>query len=361
VKALVDELRQRGNRVSVEALYDPDLTDNPGSLDVTQTPRRYSVGSGFFLPPRGLRNDLIAKYSAQHVDLISVHTRFFPMTWTGIDVARKLQVPVVLTEHGSGFVRGVSPMVAIASRVIDVTRGRMALRNADLVLAISEAAQTFVKKLAGVNSSLFYNAIVLPKKSATKSLGNDRGKSINLVFVGRLVPGKGWDDFIAASILIAEKMPSLLFDFHVLGDGPSRRDAEELAFRSGFGANFHFHGHVSHEAVADILSGAIYVNPSRLSEGFQTTLLEALAAGARIVTYALPGVATLGAEGAPVFCATPSTVDSLVEQLQRALVSRGKTFSERDMKDWGWDFRASQFETLASKVIGKQKQAEGQK
>ena len=56
------------------------------------------------------------------------------------------------------------------------------------------------------------------------------------------------------------------------------------------------HGH----SLAPLLRGAVLVNPTRASEGFQLTLPEALAAGGRVVTYAVAGVGPMVQTGLPV-------------------------------------------------------------
>src|SRR5690606_19242323 len=106
-------------------------------------------------PLPGLTRRLARALAADGVGVVSTHTRFFPMSFVGIRLARRLGVPAMHTEHGSDFVRGVAGPIALASRLVDRTAGRYVLRRADVVLAVSEEVRRFVRRLAGVDSRVF--------------------------------------------------------------------------------------------------------------------------------------------------------------------------------------------------------------
>lgn len=272
--------------------------------------------------------------------VLSTHTRFFPMTWIGVFLGRKNRIPVVHTEHGSGFVRGVGFLVGLMSRAVDLTLGKYSLRNSTLVLAVSENVADFVYKLAKIQSEIFYNAVDLSTQEVSNqkliSSGNPR-----FVFVGRLVPGKGADKTLKAIALLKEDgfSPTL----ELLGDGSEMPNLQLLANKLGLTDEALFKGKVSQYEVMRTLSSSVYVNPTELSEGFQTTLLEAVAAGAQVVTYNAPGVAKLVSQGAPVRVVTSDSVDSLAKTLNDAVSHPLPKIQPSLLEFWSWEYRAKEY------------------
>jgi glycosyltransferase involved in cell wall biosynthesis len=158
------------------------------------------------------------------VTAISTHTRFFPMSLIGVRLAKKLGVPGIHTEHGSAAVKGVSPVVALASNLVDRTMGRLVLRGATRVLCISEGAREFVRDLAGVNGEVFHNAI---DTAAFSGAGADSPeRRTRLVYVGRIVPGKGWDLALATAEQFASDHPEM--ELHIVAWDDARPRTRRL-------------------------------------------------------------------------------------------------------------------------------------
>ena len=175
------------------------ISDKPGhrqeeGVDIRTDRRHFPVADIISFPALGATRAIAHFLREHHIDVVSVHTRFFPMSFVGVRSAHKAGIPVIHTEHGSGFVASSSPIIAPASRAVDVTMGRYVLRHADRVLGVSEQAAAFASRLGGVHADVFYNAITPPQPHAEPI--EDRHR--HLVFVGRMVPGKGWDTFIEA-------------------------------------------------------------------------------------------------------------------------------------------------------------------
>ena len=304
----------------------------------------FAIASVISFPRPGTTGRIAAAYRDTGVSAVSTHTRFFPMSFVGLSVARRLGVPVVHTEHGSGFVRGVSPLVAFGSRVVDLTIGRRILRRSDAVLAVSENVAAFVQRLAGRRAEVFYNAIDAPPEAAHPVRAVPR-----FVFVGRLVPGKGWDDFLDA--IAALKAADRLGDASavLLGDGPDAAMARARIDSLGLADTVELRGHVSRTEVDQELAGAVLVNPTRLAEGFQTSLLEALAAGSQIVTYEVPGADALLQEGAPMRIVSQNSSE-LVAAMSAALTNPMPPFPRAGLAKWTWPQRARQYLAVVERL-----------
>src|SRR5207302_638077 len=78
-------------------------------------------------------------------DVVVSHTRFFLSSAFALAYARWMRLPLLHVEHGSDYVQLSGRGARIAARVYDLTLGRLLLRRADAVVAISAAAAGFVR------------------------------------------------------------------------------------------------------------------------------------------------------------------------------------------------------------------------
>ncbi len=340
VAALARRLAENGHDVVVHTLSE---TNHGASIEhgvrVVRWPELFQIGGLLGFPtPRAAR--AIVRAVRADADAISVHTRFFPLTWLGVFAAGR-RIPVVHTEHGSDHVASPSRMIRWGSRLVDVTLGRWSLRRAGQVVGVSDEVVAFVARLAGVRARVFFNAIEMPVVTA-----GEIEPRRHLVFVGRMVPGKGWEDF-----LDAVRAQDADVTGEVLGDGSDLPAVHARVAELGLEQRVGVRGRVPPSDVFAALAGAILVNPTRLSEGFQTTLLEALAVGARVVTYPVPGVDVLTADGAPlhVVDADPSALAAGVRQ---ALVDAAEAWPRERVAAWTWPVRAREYEKLLAAVTG---------
>lgn len=331
-------------------VYVLTISDEPGHrtqerVDIRTNRRYFPIADIISFPAVGTTRQIARFLKRESIDAVSVHTRFFPMSFVGVRAARKAGIPVIHTEHGSGFVASSSPVIRSASRAVDVTMGRYVLRHADRVLGVSEQAAAFASRLGGVNTQVFYNAITPPARRSVPI--NDRRR--HLVFVGRMVPGKGWDTFIEAVARLREAGAQVSGE--LLGTGADLEAARALIARRGLTEQVCAPGRVSADEVRSRLAGATLVNPTVLSEGFQTTLLEALAERGRVVTFTVPGARVLAEQGNPVIITAERTVDSLVATL-RDFLEAPPPLGEPDLIDaWTWPVRAREYAAIASSLI----------
>lgn len=337
VSRLAAHLVELGHRASVVTLSSAPSQGVENGVAVRRLRGRFSIASVISFPRLGTARRIAAAYRGMGISAVSTHTRFFPMSFIGLRVARLLGVPAVHTEHGSGPVRGVSPLVALGSRMMDATVGRHILRRSDAVLAVSESVVAFVQQLAGRSAEIFYNAIDVPGEPASPVRPVHR-----FVFVGRLVPGKGWDDFLDA--IASLKSAGRFGDASavLLGDGPDAAAVRARIESLGLEDSVELRGHVTRAEVDRELAGAVLVNPSRLAEGFQTSLLEALAGGSQIVTYDVPGAAVLRDEGAPLRVVDQSP-GQLAAAMSASLADPMPPFPPARLAQWTWPGRARQY------------------
>ena len=348
VRSLAAELARRGHAVLVVTLGEAPGWSRDGQVEVLTLPEHLRVADVLGFPGPATRRRLTRLLRERGVDVVSVHTRFFPMSFIGWRAARRAGIPVVHTEHGSDHVRSDSRLVSLASRAVDRTLGRAVLRGADRVLGVSEEVTAFVRRLAGVPAAVFFNAI--DPRPADEDPGPAPDRPDRFVFVGRVVPGKGWEAFL--EVVAAARAAGRPATGEVLGDGAAMPQLRARIAELGLDGAVAVRGRVPQAEVRRALRGATLVNPTTLAEGFQTTLLEAIAESGRVLTYPVPGAETLRGAGANVTITRHRDVGELVAAAAALLDDPGAPPPAGLVDDLTWPARAAQFEAECADVAG---------
>lgn len=347
VAALANQLAGLGARVTVFCLDNDtpsELESNPRIVRFRCSP---AVGGVLAWPWPGTSRRIRRMLADGSVTAVSTHTRFFPMSLIGVRLARRLGVPGIHTEHGSAAVKGVSPMVALASNLVDRTMGKLVLRGASRVLCISDGAREFVRDLAGVDGEVFHNAIDTGAFAGTAGAPSPGARN-RLVYVGRIVPGKGWELALATAEQLAADHPDM--ELHIVGDGIDRAALASRAAASPLGSRVVIHGQQPADRIAGLLQGSVFLNPTTLSEGFQTTLLEAVAAGAAVVSTPVGAARYLLEAGADVRLAEATDPAAWVCNVRAALDSPAAMPDAALVESFDWKRRAAEYLAVVNNV-----------
>lgn len=155
----------------------------------------------------------------------------------------------------------------------------------DGVLSVSSAARVFAKTHFGMASDILPNVVDLTKYSKGKPLPALNDKK-NIIFLGRFVNRKGAQYLLQAyeALLLkdgAKNAPRLV----LCGDGPDRAMLQKKATHiMQLGGEIVFTGFLKESEKANYLASAdVAVFPSTGGESFGIVLIEAMAAGARVV------------------------------------------------------------------------------
>lgn len=347
--ALANALVGSGLKVTVFTLAEtPGITTEAG-VQVSRHRSTKMIANVLGFPLPGTKKYIQDRIRASDIDIVSVHTRFFPMTFIGVRIARTLRIPVILTEHGSDHVRGVSPVIGMASKFVDLTLGRYVLRKSTSVLAISESAQAFVWRLASVTSRVFRNAIDTARFVEGKPT---RTGPTRLVFLGRLVPGKGWPLVLEVAEQLASEGQT--FEVHFIGDGPDRTALETAVGRSPIADRVTIHGRLGLDEIASYLQNAILLNPTALAEGFQTTLLEAIACRAAIVSTPVAAAEYLYGLGAQIDIVEVGDTQTWTEKTRNRLLN-GKIDAQPGLlSQFDWSVRSREYVQILNSISPKE-------
>jgi glycosyltransferase involved in cell wall biosynthesis len=239
-------------------------------------------------------------------------------------------LPYLITAHGSD-VPGYNPNRFRLLHVLLKPIWRRITTDADLIICPSAAIETLIKSSnPRARTEIIPNGIDLEKFHPQPKV------SKRLLVVTRMFERKGVQFLLKA----LEKLPDE-FDVHVVGDGPYLETLKSLATSLHVRATFH--GYMDNDS-ADLRNlyetASVFVFTSE-SENFPIVLLEAMAAGAAIVTTSGTGCAEV--VGDTAMLVPPRDADALraaLEKLSRdpQLVERlGCAARERVVKRFGWE------------------------
>jgi glycosyltransferase involved in cell wall biosynthesis len=201
--------------------------------------------------------------------------------------APRARRPVLATFHG-----------VLAS---EYRRAALVLALADHVACVSGAVLERIVAcgLPRERASLIRNAVEMPAP-----LDPDRramldgelglGESPVVATVGRLVPQKAHERFIAAARIVAQSRPDVRF--LIVGEGPRQADLERIVREAGIERQLTFTGRRSD--AREIIARAQVLVFSSEWEGLSIAALEALAAGTPVVSTDVEGMRELLAGGA---------------------------------------------------------------
>jgi glycosyltransferase involved in cell wall biosynthesis len=251
-------------------------------------------------------------------DVAVSHTRFFLSSAAALAYSRATGIPLIHVEHGSDYVHLGSSLHRRAARAYDLTLGRLVLRHAHAVVAISQAAAGFVKELAGREAQVIYRGVDhlrYDRVEPSAELHAIAAGRPTVTFIGRLIDGKGVADLVEAFGRL-QGHDALLC---IVGDGPRRAELEALARRHGLGDRCVFFGYREEaEALALVRASDIVVNPS-YTEGLPTSVLEAALLGRAILASDVGGTPEVVRDGESALLVAAGDIEALREGLSTLL------------------------------------------
>ena len=273
------------------------------------------------------------------------HAHFIlPAGALGTALLRSHQIPYIVSVHGSDIPAHNPKRFQIAHHIARPLWRRAVAGAYETVFASNYIMQRFADAWpdAGCRLGLIPLGVDLARYSPGR-------KSNSVLMVGRLIEAKGF-----RHVLEALRGVQSSWEINIVGDGPMRCELEALAGATGMPVKFWgWLDNDSAELNALYASAAICIQPS-FAESFGVVLLEAMAAGAAVITSnttACPEV--IGDAGVLV---EPGNV----EQIRAALLhlmgdaSRrgelGRRARERVVEHFGWERVGRDYSRLLSEA-----------
>jgi glycosyltransferase involved in cell wall biosynthesis len=289
-------------------------------------------------------------------DIAISRTRFFSTSLLALVYAKIKNVKWVHIEHGSDFVKSGGKLSVIFAKIYDYTFGKLVLISADKLVANSKASAEFCKKIAGnINCEVIYRGVETERiKNVTPNteLENRFNGKTKIVFIGRLIDGKGVADLIEA----IKDIQAVLF---IIGDGPQKKYLENLARKYGIEEKIVFFGYKNFEEAIGILKiSDIFVNPS-YTEGLPTSVIEAALCGVPIIATGVGGTNEIISGNNDGILISPKNRGMLAEKIKILLENKhlreiyGKNAFATVTYKYSWKDAASSYEMLFRKMLEK--------
>ncbi len=205
-----------------------------------------------------------------------VHAHVYTAALPALAIGRLVKAPVVVTEHYTGFGRG---LITGYERLL----ARIAFEQADLVAPVSDELAGSLRKLAPRA-----RLVTVPNVVDTEAFAPGPSRAAHtparLLNVAALAEKKGHTYLLAA----IARLPEVALD--VVGDGELRERLERRVAELGLSDRVSFLGERTKAEVADLMRDAdLFVLPS-LAENLPVVLIEAMASGLPAVATAVGGV-----------------------------------------------------------------------
>jgi glycosyltransferase involved in cell wall biosynthesis len=241
-----------------------------------------------------------------------VHAHVYSAGLPALVVGRAVGATVVVSEHYTGFQRGLITGY-------DRLTARIAFRWADLVAPVSADLAAYIQAVQPrarirVVGNVVDTDVFHPSADRRLPDGSER-----LLTVGALVQKKGHAYLFEALAALRDHRTVSL---RIVGDGELRGELEATAQRMGLQDVVEFDGERPKEEVAELMRDCdLFVLPS-LFENQPCVLLEAMATGLPSVATAVGGVPEL-LDGAGVMCAARDST-ALASAISDALDRRAE-------------------------------------
>lgn len=293
---LAKELKKAGNEVVIVTSLTPGLKER----EKTEGISIYRLPSFDFMdgrmpvlkPGRSLKraeNEL----EKEKIDYVLINTRFYFMSLYGAKFAKKYNIPSGVIEHGSAHLTFNNRLFDVAERVYEHGITFILKLYCKDYYGVSNACCTWSEHFGIKSKGILYNAIDIDEvKELIDNPVEDYRKKYGIVdedivvtFTGRMIKEKGIYE-------LAEALKCMDCDKNVIlfmaGDGPQLQDMKKLSADineyTGGKRKIICLGRLDFPHIAALLSCSdIYCLPS-VSEGFPTSVLEAVAAKCFVIT-----------------------------------------------------------------------------
>lgn len=222
-------------------------------------------------------------------NIIHAHSHLYFSTNICATVKKLGSPPLVITNHGLES--------ASASKNINniylKTLGKYTLQMADNVICYTEMEKERLNNLLNVD----YDKItVIPNGVDTDLFCPNIDKyledeSPKILWVGRLVPGKGVEYLIRSIGILAKNIPKI--KVLLVGEGPQKSKLLDLIANLKLKENISMLDHVENKKMPIIYQKSdVFVLPS-LNEGVPRTILEAMSCGIPVVCSEIPHLSSI--------------------------------------------------------------------
>jgi glycosyltransferase involved in cell wall biosynthesis len=297
-------LEKDGHEVYVFTFSEPDHEDDEER--VIRSPGLPLADTGFFL---SLKYSREAKNLLQSMDVVHVHHPFLSGR-LALHYCHAAHIPIIFTNHTRYDLMAQAYIPMLPEEISDsLLQAYMPsfCEAVDLVISPSPGMEKVLRELDvesqieivpnGVELTRFFQAD--PLSRAEYGFSED---DILLIYTGRLAPEKNLDFLLLAFAGVAQAVENA----HLLlvGDGPMKKELQQLAKDSQVNKNVHFIGLIPYEKMPGYLAMCDAFVIASVAETFGLVIVEAMGTGLPIMGIHSPGVGDIVEEEKTGFLST---------------------------------------------------------
>jgi glycosyltransferase involved in cell wall biosynthesis len=207
-------------------------------------------------------------------DIIHAHGAVFGGA-VAVALAKEFDIPVVLTEHSSGFARGIySPW--------QLKLAEKAIAGSHSYISVSPSLGQLLGDQFGFSKGRWkWIPNVVAERFKTPDIFVSKGRPLRFLNLALMTATKGQFDLVKAFHSVVEC--GVTAELWLAGDGPIRAGLEEQASNLGIAKKVHFLGLIAPEKVPQLLSEIDVMVVSSHYETFGVVAAEALMAGVPVI------------------------------------------------------------------------------
>ena len=299
---------------------------------------------------------------SQKFDLTISHTRFFNTSLLALLYSKVKKIKWLHIEHGSDFVKSGGNLTTFLAKLYDYTIGVLILRLADKVVAVSKKSASFCNILTKSKSTcttVIHRGINLEKLdriTPSEKINKKYPEKTVLIFIGRLINGKGLTDLFHAlnKIITNDKQAQIVC--LIVGNGPQKEELERLSAKLNLTNIVKFLGEQRPAKTISLLKASdIFINPS-YTEGLPTTVLEAAACGKAIIATDVGGTNQIITNNKSGYLTEPKNIKQLTSKLIDLITNPDKiklfgcNARQATKKNFVWEGAMKRYETTLKNI-----------
>ena len=311
-------------------------------LEIFRLPAWMLAGGRFPIPKHYSKE---FKHQLRELDewdpnLAILHTYIFPQNILMSRYFERRKVPMVLINHGSGYVDVGNPVLNFGLHKFERYAARVIGSRCAKKFGVSQAAADWLKTFGLLPDGVIPNGVDMrglpPRDIAFRErIGVPRDACL-IAYAARLLPEKGADTLLSVFNGLSDQYPNLWLA--IAGEGPAMQTLKRL---SGANARVRLLGAQAHKDVLSLFGASdIMAYPSRYVEGLPTSILEAGGMGCSVVATPQGGTAELiSNDEVGIIVRTKSELDKAIRLLVESPDHRNKVaqaLRERIAKEYDW-------------------------
>lgn len=257
------------------------------------------------------------------IDRIVIQTRFYIISLFATIFARKNKIPFIVIEHGTGHFTVNKKILDFCGEKYEHTISFLMRCTCKNFYGVSKACNEWLRHFHIAAKGVIYNAIDLNDYNVDDGIYNltDVPESVPIIsYVGRLVKEKGIEKLVKAHQAVVNQGVQL--SLCIAGDGDLLQQLENKELQQ-----IYFLGKLSHGDVVKLLkSSLMFCLPTDYPEGFPTSVLEAVACKAYVITTKAGGSKELISDESLGTILRENSVPVIAEAIRKVLDYREEAY-----------------------------------